>query len=99
MPAKFPCKICHNPVAKNHKVVECDSGLWVPIKCNKINTQMYKYPQKESCTWYCISCSSKIFLFSNLNEDDFHKTIHGKEVKLLTITKKETKTSKYLLKN
>ena len=24
MPAKFPCKICNNLVAKNHKVLECD---------------------------------------------------------------------------
>ena len=88
MPAKFPCKICNNPVAKNHKAVECDNcGLWVHIKCNKINTQTYKYLQKESCAWYCISCSSKIFPFSNLNEDDFHKTIHGKKVLFLTITK------------
>ena len=52
MPAKFPCKICNNPVAKNHKAVECDNcGLWVHIKCNKINTQTYKYLQKESCAW------------------------------------------------
>ena len=89
MPAKFPCKICNNPVAKNHKAVEYNCGLWVHIKCNKINTQTYKYLQKESCAWYCISCSSKIFPFSNLNEDDFHKTIHGKKVKFLTIAKKK----------
>ena len=74
MPAKFPCKICNNPVAKNNKAVECDNcGLWVHIKCNKINTQTYKYLQKESC-------ASKIFPFSNLNENAFHKTIHGKKV-------------------
>ena len=49
MPAKFPCKICNNPVAKNHKAVECDNcGLWVHIKCNKTNTQTYKYLQKEA---------------------------------------------------
>ena len=92
MPAKFPCKICNNPVAKSHEAVECDNcGLWIHIKCNKINTQTYKYLQKESCAWYYISCSSKIFPFSNLNEDDFHKTIHGKKVKFLTITKKKKK--------
>ena len=86
MPAKFPCKICNNPVAENHKAVECDNcGLWIHIKCNKINAQTYKYLQKESCAWYYISCSGKIFPFSNLNEDDFHKTIHGKKVKFLTI--------------
>ena len=98
MPAKFPCKICNNPVAKNHKAVECDNcGLWVHIKCNKINTQTYKYLQKESCAWYCIPCSSKIFPFSNLNEDDFHKTIHGKKVKFLTITKKKRNQNEQIL--
>ena len=90
MPAKFPCKVFNNPVGKNHKAVECDNcGSWVHIKCNKINTQTYKCLQKESCAWYCISWSSKIFPFSNLNEDDFHKTTHGREVKFLTITKKK----------
>ena len=99
MPAKFPCKICNNPVAKNHKAVECDNcGLWVHIKCNKINTQTYKYLQKESCAWYCISCSSKIFPFSNLNEDDFHKTIHGKKVKFLIKTKKRNQNEQILIK-
>ena len=98
MPAKFPCKICNNPVAKNHKAVECDNcGLWVHIKCNKINTQTYKYLQKESCAWYCISCSSKIFPFSNLNEDDFHKTIHGKKVPFLTITKNRNQNEQILI--
>ena len=91
MPAKFPCKICNNPVVKNHKPVECDKcGLWV---------QTYKHLQKESCAWYCISCSSKIFPFSNLNEDHFHKTIHAKKVPFLTITKNRNQMSKHLLKN
>ena len=97
MPAKFPCKICNNPVAKNHKAVCDNCGLWIHIKCNKINAQTYKYLQKESCVWYCIPCSSKIFPFSNLNEDDFHKTIHGKKVKFLTITKKERNQNKQML--
>ena len=98
MPAKFPCKICNSPVAKNRKAVECDNcGLWVHIKCNNINTETYKYLQKESCAWYCISCSSKIFPFSNLNEDDFHKTIHGKKVPFLTITKNRNQNEQILI--
>ena len=40
MPAAFPCGICLNPVAKNHKAVKCDNcDLWIHIKCNKINVQ------------------------------------------------------------
>ena len=43
MPAKFLCKICENPAAKNHKAMQCDKcHLWVHIKCNKINTQTYR---------------------------------------------------------
>ena len=57
MPAEFVkcvimkiCKVCNNPAAKIHKAVECKScELSVHIKCNKINTQRYKYFQKESC--------------------------------------------------
>ena len=44
-----------------------------------------------------IPCSSKIFPFSNLNEDDFHKTIHGKKVKFLTITKKRNQIEQILI--
>ena len=98
MPAIFPCKTCNNPVAKDGKAVECDNcGLWIHIKCNKINTQTYKYLQKESCAWYCFSCSTKIFPFSNLNEDDFHKTIHGKKVPFLTITKNRNQNEQILI--
>ena len=97
MSAKFPCKICNNPVAKNRKAVDCDNcGLWIHIKCNKIDTQTDKYLQKESCAQYCISCSSNIFPFSNLNEYDFHKTIHGKKVKFLIITKKRNQNKQIL---
>ena len=98
MPAKFPCKICNNPATKNHKAVECDNcGLLVHLKCNKINSQTYKYLQKESYTWYCIPWSSKIFPFSNLNEDEFHKTIYGKKVKFLTITKKRNQNEQIVI--
>ena len=98
MLVKFPCKMCNNPVAKNYKAVECDNcGLWVHIKCNKVNTQTYKYLQKQSCAWYCIPWSSKIFRFSNLNEDKFHKTIHGKKVKFVTITKKSNQNEQILV--
>ena len=68
------------PFAKNHKAIECDNcGLWVHLKCNKFSNQTYKYFQNDSCVWFRISCSSKIFPFSNLNGDDFLKTFHGKK--------------------
>ena len=36
MSTKYPCKICHNPVPKNHKAIQGDkSQLWIHIKYNK----------------------------------------------------------------
>ena len=57
MPTKYPCNICNNPVAKNHKAIQCDKcQLWVHIKCNKINVQTYNLLIEDESTWYCISC-------------------------------------------
>ena len=38
-----------------------------------------------------------MFPFSNLNEDYFHKTIHDKKVKFLTITKKKKPNGQILI--
>ena len=55
---KYPCKICNNPVVKNHEAVQCDKcQLWVHMKCNKINIQTYNKLKEEETAWYCISCS------------------------------------------
>ena len=38
MPTQYPCRICKNAVASNHKATQCDNcSLWVHIRCNKIN--------------------------------------------------------------
>ena len=37
------------------------------------------------------------FLFQTWNEGDFHKTIHGKKVKFLTITKKRNQNEQILV--
>ena len=96
--SKFPWKICNNPVSTNHEAAEYDKcDLWVHIKCSKINTQTYKNLEKESYSWYCIYCSAKIFPFSNVNEDNFHETIYGKGIKLLTITKKKRNQNEEIL--
>ena len=71
MPIKSPCKICNNPVAKNHKAVQCDKcQLWVHMKCNKINIQTYNMLKEDKTVWYCISCSKDVFIFSELNGND-----------------------------
>ena len=83
MTAKFPCKICENPVAKNHKAIQCDKcHLWVHIKCNKINTQTYRLLERDETTWYCISCIS---------------TIQGKKIKFISVNKKRSSSENVLL--
>ena len=59
------------------------SFIWNPIKL----TLKLANTSKKSCAWYCISCSSKVFPLSNLNEVGFQKTINSKKVSFLTITK------------
>ena len=98
MPAKFPYKICENPVAKNHKAIQCDKcHLWVHIKCNKINTQTYSLLERDEITWYCISCSIDLFPFSSLNDNHFHTTIQGKKIKFISVNKKRSSSENVLL--
>ena len=90
MPVKCPCKICKNPVGKNHKAVQCGKcQLWVHMKCNKINIQTYNMLKDDKTVWYCIFCSKGVLLFSELNDNEFHTTTQGKKIKFLTIAKKE----------
>ena len=98
MPTKYPCNICNNPVAKNHKAIQCDKcQLWVHITCNKINLQRYNLLIEDESTWYCISCSKDLYPFSSLNDSEFHKTIQGKKIKFLTVAKKRSRNENTLL--
>ena len=43
MAISFLCNICEKPVGKNHKTAKCANWkLWVHIKINKTNKQIYK---------------------------------------------------------
>ena len=98
MPTKYPCKICCNPVAKNHKVIHCDKcQLWVHIKCDKINVYTYNLLKEDETTWYCLSCSKDLFPFSSLTDNDFHTTIQGKKITFVTIAKKRISNEHTLL--
>ena len=91
MPAAFPCGICLNSVAKNHKAVKCDScNLWIHIKCNKINVQTYNLLINDNTVWCCLTCSKKLYPFSALNDNDFHSTIQGKTIKFKAFTRKRS---------
>ena len=87
MPAAFPCGICPNHVAKNHKALKCDNcDLWNHIKSNKINVQTYIYIYNslinDNTVWYCLTCSKKLYFFSALNDNDFRSTIQAKQSNL-----------------
>ena len=100
MLVKLPCKICKNPVAKNHKAVCCDvCDTWdcVHIKCNKINTQTYNILKKEKASWRYIEYSKDDFPFSKLNEIDFSTTIAGKKIKFTTTRKKHNTQERILV--
>ena len=43
---KFPCRICAKNVNGKDKALQCDlCGLWIHIKCNKLNYLDYRYLQ------------------------------------------------------
>ena len=83
MPIKSPCKICNNPVAKNHKAVQCDKcQLWVHMRCNKINIQTYHILKQSGIVY---PAQKMFFLFLNLVG-----TTQGEKIKFLTIAKKRS---------
>ena len=64
MVVQYPCKICLEPVAKNHYAIKCDiCETWVHIGCNKINKLTYRILQNDETQWYCAICSKKFTPF------------------------------------
>ena len=83
MVVKFPCKICLKAVANSHHAIQCDNcNIWVHVKCNKINTQIYTFLQKSSAVWYCIKCSEEIYPFLNISNKELFETNQGKKHKV-----------------
>ena len=60
----------------------------------KLTLKLTNSFKKKAVSGIVFLAQAKKFLFSNLNENNFHKTIHGKEIKFLTITKKKKKVKK-----
>ena len=88
MTIKFPCGICEKPVANNHQAINCDKcGLWIHIKCNKINKQTYIYLMHENSHWYCMLCTKTFLPYSLLIDNEFKQTVIGKQVKFTHIAK------------
>ena len=98
MVIKFPCKICNKAVASNHHAVQCDKcHIWVPIKCNKINLQTYKFLQKSPLVWYCIKCFKDIVPFGANSNEELFKTNQGSKIKFSVLTKHHTPPSQDLI--
>ena len=98
MVVKLPCKICCKPVVNSHHVIQCDNcNIGVHVKCNRINTQIYKFLQKSSATWYCIKCSEEIYPFLNISNEELFETNEGKNIKFKVFTKKNSKQNNDLI--
>ena len=83
MVVSLPCKICFKAVANSHHAIQCDNyNIWVYVKCNKINTQRYKFLQKSSAACYCIKCSEEIYPFLNISNEELFETNQGKKQKI-----------------
>ena len=84
MTAKFSCKICETPVAKN----QCDGcNHWIHITRNKIKPETYKHFQNSIAEWYCIKCFANIIPFSKLSNQQLFETNQDKKIKFKAITK------------
>ena len=69
---KFPCKLCPKNVSDNDNAILCDLyQTWVHIKCNHLNYIDYKYLQGCNKPWHCLFCTTILFPFGNLNNQQF----------------------------
>ena len=65
---KITCGICEKSVANDHQVIHCHKcGIWIHIKCYKINKQTYIYLICENCHWYRMLCTKTFLSYSVLN--------------------------------
>ena len=73
--------ICEKAVAKKHKTVCCDvCNKWVYIRCNNINTYIYRKLQKGDAPWYFKECLKKSMPFSNVTSNTLTRLFEGKEI-------------------
>ena len=88
MTIKSPCGICEKPVANSHQAINCDKcGLWIHLKCNKINNQTYIYLIRENSHWYRMLCTKTFLPYSVLNDNEFKQTVVGRKEKFTHIAK------------
>ena len=71
---------CGKPVGKNHKAVCSDvCNKLVHIRCNNINTYIYRKLQKSDTSWYSKEYLKKLMPFSNVTNNTLSRIFEGKE--------------------
>ena len=69
---KFPCKLCLKNLSENDNAILCDfRQTWVHVKCNHLDYTDYKNLQHYNEPWHCLSCTTMLFPFGNLNNQKF----------------------------
>lgn len=80
MPAKYPCGICSNPVANNHKAVWCDlCCFWVHIKCNQTTPRDYELLKESDNNWCCKKCYDNLTPFITCDDESLRLVLQGKD--------------------
>ena len=88
MVMEFPCGICEKSVSNNHQVINCNKcGLWIHIKCNKINKQTYIYLMRENFHWYYMLRTKTFLPHSILNDNESKQIVNDKQDKFTRIAK------------
>ena len=80
MPVSFPCGICSNPVASNHRAIQCDiCDRWIHIKCNSISAAQYNEMMlTQDLCWCYLKCTNETIPFSDTPEEILKLTLQGK---------------------
>ena len=72
MKIKLPCIICEKLVANNNQAIYCEKcGLWIHIKCNKINKQTDFYLMRENSHLDCMLNTKTFLPLSVFNDNEF----------------------------
>ena len=62
----FPRKLCSKNINNRDAAIQCDICQFsVHLRYNKLNLVDYKYLQRSTDPWFCLSCCSTILPFGN----------------------------------